>query len=216
MNLWSQLQGRVCYYQGLNFIAAYSMLALQDDELAFRFVLHLVETHLCRYVDTSLKQVGAVFFITERLVSEHLPALGDKFRQNEVEQSSFVTPFVLTVYSFIGQRFPDSRLLVEIWDLFLSDGWVAVYKAFVFLMKHYSPKMLSLSEEYLLMYLNALSSEEVWAGDNSPDNPQSFKQRILACEPTDAELDALALDFVLISKELNFTFASLFGGSHNF
>jgi len=150
MNIKEFMKGRVSYYQGLNYLAAYAILRTSSLETAFSLVVTLLQREMIKYIGVDLVHVKKAFFIYERLIERLLPRLHRKFRQERITVDLFCTSWLLTVFSIFSQFDRDNPDLAEIWDIFIASGWPGMFRVLIAVIKQKEEALLNKNYEEIM------------------------------------------------------------------
>ena len=147
----------VNYSQGMNFIAAFLLNIIGDEEEAFYLFLSLLLTS--DYGSLFLNELAVLksyFYVFERIIDILLPELYNHLKQNNIKVSFFISPWFITLftdtYLNINNR-ENPKVLMRIWDLFLFNGCKSILKVGIALLKNFEQKIMTLTFEGLLKFL---------------------------------------------------------------
>lgn len=93
-----------------------------------------------------------VLHVADKLTRKMLPKLAKHFDKENVHISMFATQWLVTIYT---SNFPFD-LVTRVWDCFLYEGWKAVYRVMLALMKFSSAKLLKMNFESILTYFRTM------------------------------------------------------------
>ena len=147
----------VNYSQGMNFIAAFLLNLVGDEEEAFYLFLSLLLTS--DYGSLFMNELAALksyFYVFERIIDILLPELYNHLKQNNIKVSFFISPWFITLFTdtYLNiQNRENPKVLMRIWDLFLFNGCKSILKVGIALLKNFEQKMMSLTFEGLLRFL---------------------------------------------------------------
>ena len=143
----------ISYCQGMNFICQFLLEVTKDEEKAFDiFSAILCKTKYGNLITDEFSLMKKYFYVFERLINLYLPELSILLKQNNVLPSYYISPWFITLFthSFIGNQ---TKLLLKIFDLFVLDGWIAIIKIGLMLLKHYQKVLMEMNFEELLNFL---------------------------------------------------------------
>ena len=159
------------YCQGMNFIAGFLYLFLGDEALAFNIMRHIIDIfELSTLFNTELKILKLNFYRLDRLISMLLPDLHSHLKEESVNSSYFSSSYFITLFTQVMQHQPSKEnmwKLLRIWDyfiivsiirklsklnyfLFLQDGWKAIFKASIMILRDHEEELLDMPFEILL------------------------------------------------------------------
>ena len=144
---------KIGYCQGMNFICQFLLEATKDEEKTFDiFSAILGKTKYGNLIIDEFSLMKKYFYVFERLINLYLPELSILLKQNNVLPSYYISPWFITLFthSFIENQ---TKLLLRIFDLFILDGWIAIIKIGLMLLKHYQKVLMEMNFEELLNFL---------------------------------------------------------------
>ena len=145
------------YSQGMNCIASLLYDVCGSEEEAFKIYNCILES--TDYGDlfmNDLKRLNKYFYVFERLIFIYLPEVFLHFMNTKIAPKLFISPWFITLFtnaykSIKGKGKP--KVLIWILDSFIIDGWGAINKIGLCLMKHFERKILLLDTDELLHFL---------------------------------------------------------------
>ena len=116
------------YCQGMNYIAAVCYAYLRDAVSTLRVFLGLIHNHgLKGLFNSTVPEYHLRAFILTELVAEKFPELNKHFKKLQLNPNSFFCDWILTLFCGYFQ-YNNSELTLSILDNFLLDGWRAIYR----------------------------------------------------------------------------------------
>ena len=151
------LHPKVGYSQGMNCIASFLYDICESEEEAFIIFNCILES--TDYGDlfmNDLKRLNKYFYVFERLIFIYLPEVFLHLMNTKIAPKFFISPWFITLFtnaykSIQGKGKP--KVLIWILDSFIIDGWGAINKIGLCLMKHFERKILILDTDELLHFL---------------------------------------------------------------
>ena len=151
------LHPKLGYSQGMNFIASLLYDICESEEEAFEIYNCILES--TDYGDlfmNDLKRLNKYFYVFERLIFIYLPEVFLHLTNIKLSPKFFVSPWFITLFtnaykSIKGNDNP--KVLIWIFDNFIIEGWGAINKIGLCLMKHFERKILMLDTDELLHFL---------------------------------------------------------------
>ena len=121
LRTYSYYDPDISYCQGMNYIAGNLYIQLQDEAVAFRCLVALIEKlNMSSLLVKNLPKLKLFFYQLDRLVGILLPELHQTFKEEMINSSHYSSPWFLTLfasaYQGVGRR---TEVLVQIWDLIL-------------------------------------------------------------------------------------------------
>lgn len=133
----------VGYCQGMNFVCA-RLLEHVDDVSAFWMLgalLHRPDLDLAALFRVGLHRVGLCFFQLSQLLATHLPALSDHLARESVTPEMYSASWFMTLFGS-GDTLP-TECVNALWDMFVVDGWKAVFRVVLAVLHLLSPRLVS-------------------------------------------------------------------------
>lgn len=158
----------VGYCQGMNYIVGTIYLQVQDEQLAFKLLVSLIDKFQMKNLFvSSLPKLKQFFYQLDRIIGLFLPELHEKFKEISVCSGHFSSSWFITLYSSTLQNKPD--LLYQIWDMFILEGWKAIFKVAVAILAKLSRHIVAGKFEDIMLVLTNFqmfsSSIEVFEND---------------------------------------------------
>lgn len=152
------------YCQGINFVAAHLWLIHGDLAATFYVLDGLLADYRFRMIDMympTLPRLRIMTYQLDRLVEAFLPGLNRLMEVYKVGAKFYATQWFMTVFSYdLGPcdvETSRAKLLLDIWDRFVCDGWSVVMKAAVAFLKVAEETLLAVeTEEEFLRSLRTL------------------------------------------------------------
>ena len=158
----------VSYCQGMNYIASFLLESTNDEEKSFDiFSSILNKTEYSNLALNDFNLMKKYFYVFERLICIYLPELYTAFKRNNISTNYFISPWFITLYthSYNGNN---TKILMRIFDLFILDGWLAIIRIGLILLKNYQNDLFSMEFEELLHFLiNELKEKYDFFDDNN-------------------------------------------------
>jgi hypothetical protein len=147
----------VSYCQGMNYIAAFLLNIIENEEEVFYFFYSLLEsTEYGSLFYNDLEKLKKYFYVFERILNVLVPELYEYLKNNNISTSFYVAPWFIKLftdsYPYVKNK-ENPKIVFRIWDLFIFSGWKNIIKIGISLLKHFEKKLLTLSYEDLLHFL---------------------------------------------------------------
>ena len=145
------------YGQGMNYIAAFFLNITDNEEESFYLFLSLLcSTEYGKLFKKDLEKLKKYFYVFERLICVLIPELYYHFKNNNINVSFFLSPWLITLftnnYNIIKEK-ENPKILMRIIDIFILKGWKAIIAIGIALLKSCEEKLMNLTYENLLKYL---------------------------------------------------------------
>ena len=158
------------YCQGMNYISQFLLELTGSEEKCFDlFSAILNKTEYSKLTFNDFDLMKKYFYVFERLICIYLPELYTTFKRNNINPNIFISPWFITLYthSFNGNH---TKILMLIFDLFILDGWIAIARIGLMLLKFYQNDFFNMEFEELLHFLiNELKEKYDFFNNNNYD-----------------------------------------------
>ena len=158
------------YCQGMNYISQFLLELTGSEEKSFDiFSAILNKTEYSQLTINEFELIKKYFYVFERLICIYLPELYTTFKRNNINTNFFISPWFITLYthSFNGNH---TKILMHIFDLFVLDGWLAIARIGLMLLKYYQNDLFNMEFEELLHFLiNELKEKYDFFNNNNYD-----------------------------------------------
>ena len=151
------LHPKIGYSQGMNCIASLLYDVCESEEEAFHVYNGLLES--TEYGDlfmNDLKRLNKYFYVFERLIFIYLPEVFLHLLNTKIAPKFFISPWFITLFSNAYKSIKSKgnpKVLIWIFDSFIIEGWGAINKIGLCLMKHFERKILNMDTDELLHFL---------------------------------------------------------------
>ena len=145
-----------CYCQGMNFVGAFILKICEDEEDAFYFLLGLFKnTDYKNIFMDDLSQLRLNFSVFEEILNLYIPTLYSYFNENKVVANYYLSAWFIALFTSLVNR--DQRLdsFLKIFDLFIIDGWKAIFNISMDILRKNEQMLLTMKNETLFHYLTS-------------------------------------------------------------
>ena len=160
----------ISYCQGMNYISQFLLELTGSEEKSFDiFSAILNKTEYSKLILNEMELMKKYFYVFERLICIYLPELYTTFKRNNINANYFISPWFITLYthSFNGNH---TKILMFIFDLYILDGWLAIARIGLMLLKYYQNDLFTMEFEELLHFLiNELKEKYDFFNNNNYD-----------------------------------------------
>ncbi|EDV28245.1 uncharacterized protein TRIADDRAFT_20607 [Trichoplax adhaerens] len=112
------------YCQGTGMVAASFLLFLEEEDAFWLLATVMEDLMPSSYYSSTLIGVQADQRVLRKLVTEKLPELDIALKNNDIELSLICLHWFLTAFASVVQ----TRVLLRLWDLYLYEGSIALFK----------------------------------------------------------------------------------------
>jgi hypothetical protein len=150
LKTYAIVNSKVNYCQGMNFLAGYLFLSLDNkEELAFGTMREVIERfNMILLFQKEQPMLKLMFYQLDRLIAIYLPDLHMHFKDETINCSYFSSSFFITLFSSIMQSqksFENGWKIQRIWDHFLLVSNISHFY-FAERMENYFQNMFAHSE----------------------------------------------------------------------
>eukprot|EP00698_Gefionella_okellyi_P010111 TRINITY_DN2603_c0_g1_i2.p1 TRINITY_DN2603_c0_g1~~TRINITY_DN2603_c0_g1_i2.p1 ORF type:complete len:327 (+),score=50.39 TRINITY_DN2603_c0_g1_i2:380-1360(+) len=137
---------KVGYCQGMGFITALFLMFMPEEE-AYWLLMQLMNGYgAVGMFAQGLPTVEMLLFILDKLIQKYLPKLHASFEREGIVTSMYASQWIITGFTY---DYPMSFVL-RVWDVFLAEGFKALFRVALALLKREEPHMLGLSLEKIM------------------------------------------------------------------
>ena len=155
----------------MNYIASFIYHIIKDEEESFYLMLGIfTNTEYKLMFLNELSRLKQFFYIFDRLLILNLPEINNYLKISNILCSFFCSPWFITLftnsYQFKKNEEPP-KIIIKIWDDFILNGWEALVRAALILMKIKEDDMLLMRHEELLHFIiNDLIKKSYYNNEN--------------------------------------------------
>lgn len=152
------LKPDVGYSQGMSFLAAVLLLYMDPYE-AFCCFVNMLLHKSCFLHFFKIKMPEVKFYLTihEKLLGEEMPLLHAHFKQHGIESNLYMINWVMSLYC----RALPLEFVTRIWDVYILDGDIAIFRAALGILRLFMPKLLEMNFEDMAYFLSHIPAEEI-------------------------------------------------------
>jgi len=157
-----------CYCQGMNFVGAFILKISEDEEESFYFLMGLFKyTDYRSIFMKDLTQLRLFFSVFEVILKLYMPTLEAYFVENKVTANYYLSAWFIALFTSLVKQGKKMEGFLKIFDLFIIDGWKAIFNISMDILRKNEEILLTLKNEGLLHYLtNALGNDFVLNKEN--------------------------------------------------
>eukprot|EP01016_Furgasonia_blochmanni_P032054 TRINITY_DN3309_c0_g1_i1.p1 TRINITY_DN3309_c0_g1~~TRINITY_DN3309_c0_g1_i1.p1 ORF type:complete len:834 (+),score=163.41 TRINITY_DN3309_c0_g1_i1:142-2643(+) len=160
LKVYAHYNPRVCYCQGMNYIMGFLLIHFLDEMATFKFFVTFIEKRMSGLLTDNLEKLKLHFYILDRLTEIFVPNLYDHMQKMQIDSCLFASPWLITLFTNSFQYTEFSYILMRIWDNFLLNGWKAVYKVIIYVLRINESKMLKMKFDETIKTLHDLGKDE--------------------------------------------------------
>lgn len=151
------LRPDIGYSQGMSFLAAVLLLYVEEPAEAFACFVNMLLHKSCflHFFSMKMPEVRIYLLMHDRFMREEMPALHAHFKQHGVEADLYMINWVMSLYC--GALPLD--LVSRIWDVYVLDGDVAIFRAALGILKLLMPRLLTMNFEEIAYQLSHLPAD---------------------------------------------------------
>ena len=146
-----------CYCQGMNFVGAFIIKICEDEEESFYFLMGLFKNTDYRSIFMKdLTQLRLYFAVFEEILNLYIPTLHSFFNENKVVSNYYLSPWFIALFTSLIKRDQKLDAFLKIFDLFIIDGWKAIFNISMDILRKNEEIMLTMKNENLLHFLTSV------------------------------------------------------------
>ena len=157
-----------CYCQGMNFVGAFIIKITEDEEESFYFLMGLFKyTDYRSIFKKDLSKLKLYFSIFDAVLKLYIPTLESYFEENKVKSNYYLSAWFIALFTSLVKHGKKLDAFLKIFDLFLIDGWKAIFNISMDILRKNEEILLTMKNEGLLHYLtSALGNDFVLNKEN--------------------------------------------------
>ena len=157
-----------CYCQGMNFVGAFIIKITEDEEESFYFLMGLFKyTDYRSIFKKDLSKLKLYFSIFDVVLKLYIPTLESYFEENKVKSNYYLSAWFIALFTSLVKHGKKLDAFLKIFDLFLIDGWKAIFNISMDILRKNEEILLTMKNEGLLHYLtSALGNDFVLNKEN--------------------------------------------------
>jgi len=170
------------YCQGMNYLAGFLLMQTNGNVHQSFWVLDCIMKEYDQkwLFVRGLPHLNMLLWSLEHLVDMYLPNLADFIRMENIPTSLYATEWFATGFTYVLPP----ELVVRIWDLFIVDGWQALFRFALAILSLCSDDLMLLDFEKFVRYMKTLSQSKSF-------DVEELVQTALEFEVTDRLIDEL-------------------------
>ena len=146
-----------CYCQGMNFVGAFIIKITEDEEESFYFLMGLFKyTDYRSIFYKDLSKLRLFFSIFDVVLKLYIPALESYFDENKVKSNYYLSAWFIAIFTSLVKQGNKLDAFLKIFDLFLIDGWKAIFNISMDILKKNEEILLTMKNEELFHYLTSV------------------------------------------------------------
>lgn len=178
------------YYQGMNCIGGFLLNYTLNYGASLDIFSYMVETQLAESFQKSFIELSKLIFIAERLLEKYNKVLFDQLQKFTNSADFYLSPLILTIFSSSMQTIDTSEFIAVVFDYFLKEKWLGLFKVIVVLFEEIKHELLSLSVDRLAVYLKKDLFERLLEIDLA-----LFKNKLAACTIQSKEVQKIEIEY---------------------
>jgi hypothetical protein len=185
---YSLFDPEVGYTQGMAFITVPLLINMSESE-AFCLLVHLMKDYQFRELFLpDMPGLHLRLYQFDRLLEDTLPGVHAHLARQGVRSSMYASQWFLTMFAY---KFP-LQIVVRIYDIVIAEGYEAVLKFGVALMKRNAETIMALDFDQLLSFLKERIFDYYSLEGSYSDEPQ-YRANDLVLDAYDVKLLPLTL-----------------------
>ena len=134
----------------MNYVTATLLTLTNNEELSFWLFYALIESfELKRLYLPGVPDLHMRNYMMSQIIKEQMPKLFHHLKKIEMSTDYFTSKWVMTLYS----NFLPLRLMPFVLDNFFLEGWIAIYRIAISVLKELESDMMDMDMESLSRYL---------------------------------------------------------------
>lgn len=152
------LKPDVGYSQGMSFVAAVLLLYM-DPYDAFSCFANMLLYKSCflHFFRIKMPEVRCYLMVHEKFLLEEMPPLYHHFKQHGIESDLYMINWVMSLYC----RALPLDLVTRIWDLYVLDGDLAIFRAALGILRLFMTNLLKMKFEDMAYFLSHIPGDQI-------------------------------------------------------
>ena len=153
----SQLNGKIKYCQGMNFVVQFLYEIYGEEESFYIFLAFFKNTEYNLIFAKELEELKILFYVFKRVISLLEPELSSYFNSNGVDVNFFISPWFITLFTGSHQHFKgendNSCILIRILDNFIVSGLKSIMEVGCVALHSYENILMNKRYEEMMQFL---------------------------------------------------------------
>jgi hypothetical protein len=141
------------YYQGMNCIGGFLLKYSGNYKRSLIIFNYLMEKRLAKYFSEKFKNAKQLFYVCERLFELYLPNFFRHLKDLNIKAEEYLLQTQLTLYTASLQYLENFKLIANIFDLVIAEGWGGFFKVIIFFLRKLENHIIKLNHEKTLAFL---------------------------------------------------------------
>lgn len=150
------------YCQGMNYICGFFLKQIEDENECFDYYVSTIQNKMNDIFNENFKKLQGYFYVLDNLIKLFLPKLSVHFKSVSLQSVYFSSSWFITIFTSSLQYTKKSYLVLYIWDMFLAEGYKAVFKSIICILDFYQKKLLNMGFEEILEFLGSVIEQEIF------------------------------------------------------
>ena len=164
----SMLLPEINYCQGMNYIAAFLLEMINDEETVFYIMMGIfVYTKFKNIFYNDLIKLKLYFKIVDRILTLYLPTTVIIFKNNNIMANYFLSPWIITLFTNTMEVNFKLDIIIKIFDNFIVSGWKTIFNTILLILEKNEENIINLKSDKLLHYLSNDILKELFYGNES-------------------------------------------------
>ena len=179
----SQLNGKIKYCQGMNFVVQFLYEIYGEEEAFYIFLSFFKNTEYYLIFAKELEKLKIIFYVFKRVISLLEPELSSYFNSNGVDVNFFVSPWFITLFTGSHQNYKgeqdNSQILIRILDNFIVSGLKSIMEVGCVALHSYENVLMNKRYEEMMEFLiNDMLRSEFFSKKNKDFIETFFTNKI--------------------------------------
>ena len=153
----SQLNGKIKYCQGMNFVVQFLYEIYGEEESFYLFLSFFKNTEYNLIFAKELEKLKIIFYVFRRVISLLEPELSSYFNSNGIDVNFFAPPWFITLFCGSHQNFKgekdNSQILIRILDNYILSGLKTIMEVGCVALHSYENILMSKRYEEMMEFL---------------------------------------------------------------
>ncbi|KAJ6251973.1 rab-gtpase-tbc domain-containing protein-related [Anaeramoeba flamelloides] len=155
LKAWSIYDQEVGYCQGMAFIAGLLLFYMEEQEAFWTFVVLMKDFHMSALFREGFPLLQQQLFQWDKVLKKYATKLYKHFQNENIMPSMYASSWFLTIFARV-LPFP---LVLRIWDIYLYEGMIFIFRISLAILKVNQKKLLSLPFEEIVLYFKDIETK---------------------------------------------------------
>ena len=159
----------VGYCQGMNFLMAYLLELIENEENSFYIMLGLLKSNFKIIFQNDLNKLTIFFYVLEKLIYLKIPEIYEHLKFYKIDTTLFSSPYFITLFTNIYPYLDavNNLSLNKIFDYFIFKGWKNIFSSLLGVLYYNKDIILQKKDDELRAFLiSGMIKSDIFKNEN--------------------------------------------------